>query len=98
YVDQARIWFEQARRQPLRRNESRLRELEQKNWAALDVVHQTRSVTDVAEGKTETIDLDIGKAEQPIEKQVYLPGYVAWEHELEHHDPVTDVFSLGMIL
>ena len=31
-------------------------------------------------------------------RPVYLPGYVTWEHRLKHHDPLTDIFSLGMIL
>lgn len=28
----------------------------------------------------------------------FVTGYRAWEHLVGHHDPVTDVFSLGMIL
>ncbi|MCC7421949.1 MAG: DUF4011 domain-containing protein [Planctomycetaceae bacterium] len=28
----------------------------------------------------------------------YVTGYRVWEHLVGHHDPVTDVFSLGMIL
>jgi len=28
----------------------------------------------------------------------YLHGYLAWEHALDHHDPLTDVFSLGLLL
>jgi hypothetical protein len=27
-----------------------------------------------------------------------LAGYVTWEHRIGHHDPLTDIFSLGMIL
>src|SRR5437764_762086 len=28
----------------------------------------------------------------------FLPGYRAWEHALGHHDELTDIFSLGMLL
>jgi len=28
----------------------------------------------------------------------YLPGYRSFEHLLGHHDPQTDIFSLGLIL
>ena len=29
---------------------------------------------------------------------LYLPGYVSWEHACGHHDPLTDIFVLGLIL
>ena len=29
---------------------------------------------------------------------MYIRGYVCWEHLIGHHDPTTDVFSLGLIL
>ncbi len=29
---------------------------------------------------------------------VYLPGYASWEHLCGHHDPLTDIFVLGLIL
>lgn len=29
---------------------------------------------------------------------LYLPGYVSWEHACGHHDPLTDIFILGLIL
>jgi predicted DNA-binding WGR domain protein len=34
----------------------------------------------------------------PIVRPVYLAGSMTWEHSLGHHDEITDVFSLGMIL
>jgi len=33
-----------------------------------------------------------------IIKPVYLPDYRSWEHAVGHHDELTDVFSLGMLL
>jgi hypothetical protein len=48
-------------------------------------------------GDEESVDLSIGDLEAPGDRPVYLPRYVAWEHALGHHDPLTDVFSLGMI-
>lgn len=33
-----------------------------------------------------------------IREPVYLPGYLCWEHLVGHHDALSDVFSLGMIL
>ncbi|KWB32957.1 DNA helicase [Burkholderia cepacia] len=37
-------------------------------------------------------------AAAPIERPVYLPGYASWERSLGHHDEITDVFLLGMVL
>jgi len=33
-----------------------------------------------------------------LSRPVYLPGYVAWERVLGHHDPVADILSLGQVL
>ncbi len=43
-------------------------------------------------------DLSIGEHGEEIVRPVFLPGYVCWEHEVGHHDELTDVFSLGMLL
>src|SRR3954470_9195395 len=43
-------------------------------------------------------DLSIGKPGEAITRPVYLPGYVAWEHVVGHHDELTDIFSLGLLL
>ena len=43
-------------------------------------------------------DLSIGKPGDAITRPVYLPGYVAWEHVVGHHDELTDIFSLGLLL
>ena len=42
-------------------------------------------------------DLSIGDLDTPGERPVYLPRYVAWEHLVGHHDPLTDIFSLGLV-
>jgi len=46
----------------------------------------------------ENRDLSVADAGAEITRPVYLPGYVAWEHRVGHHDQLTDVFSLGLIL
>ncbi len=43
-------------------------------------------------------DISIGKPGDAITRPVYLPGYVAWEHVVGHHDELTDIFSLGLLL
>jgi hypothetical protein len=49
------------------------------------------------DGSDARVDLSIGDLEQPSERPVFLPRYVTWEHVVGHHDPLTDVFALGMI-
>ena len=97
-VDNARIWFTQAKQLPPTKNEREIRRIESENVSAVEVVAETRRTTNVDDGQTKTSPLSIGRSAEPITRAVYLPGYQAWEHGLEHHDPVTDIFSLGMIL
>lgn len=47
----------------------------------------------------EVSDLSIqNDISQPIERPVYLPGPASWEAQAGHHDEITDVFMLGMLL
>ncbi|MCL2447684.1 MAG: DUF4011 domain-containing protein [Polyangiaceae bacterium] len=34
----------------------------------------------------------------PIPRPVHVTGFVSWEHEVGHHDPLTDIYVLGLIL
>ncbi len=98
YVEANRIWFEEASRRDLRKSEHDLRRLAAANRAQIDVVRETRRTTDVGEGRETVVNLAIGDRDREITRPVYLPGYIAWEHQLGHHDPLTDIFSLGSIL
>ncbi|REJ91429.1 MAG: WGR domain-containing protein [Planctomycetota bacterium] len=98
HVEDGRIWFEEAKRCDLRNKSAELRRVEAANRARVDIVAETRRTTDVDDGTEKVINLTIGDREKPITRAVYLPGYVTWEHQLGHHDPLTDIFSLGMIL
>jgi predicted DNA-binding WGR domain protein len=98
HIDQARIWFEKAKRQPVRNNSAAIKPVEQTGRLPIEVLAEARRITDVDDGEEKLARIDIAERGQPIVRPVYLPGYVAWEHELEHHDPLTDIFSLGMLL
>ena len=98
HVDESRIWFEEAKRLDLRNQANELRRIETTNRAAVEIVVETRRTTDVGEGEQKILNLAIGDREAKITRPVYLAGYITWEHQLGHHDPLTDVFSLGMIL
>ena len=98
HVDGVRIWFEEARRQEPHNNTAACRRVEATGPLAVTVVAEARRTTEVDEGVGQVTDLSIGDRTAEVTRPVYLPGYVTWEHQAGHHDPLTDVFSLGMIL
>jgi len=98
HVEDGRIWFEQAKRLPMRDNGAAIRRIAVKQTLAVEVIAEARRTVDIDDGSDRLEDAAVGDRDQEIRTPVYLPGYVAWEHALEHHDPLTDVFSLGMIL
>ncbi len=97
-VDGIRIWFEEVRRQSPRGNATQLRRVDATVPLAVTVIGEARRTSDVDAGDVETTDLSIGDRAEDVSRPVYLPGYVTWEHQVGHHDPLTDIFSLGMIL
>ena len=62
------------------------------------MVSEHRVTTEVDEGSEQVLNLAVGDPEQVIDRPVYLPSFEAWEHQLGRHDPLTDVFSLGIVL
>jgi hypothetical protein len=97
-VENGRLWFEEARRQQPRLNVPLVRSLEQPAAKAVEVLGEVRQSIDADQGEQSIVSLQIGKRGEAITRPVYLPGYVCWEHEIGHHDPLTDVFSLGLVL
>lgn len=98
HVDEGRIWFADDRALAPRDNLAAVRRLQQPATRALEILSESRRTTDVDEGGEQVVDLSIGQRGEALNRPVYLPGYVCWEHELGHHDPLTDVFSLGLLL
>ncbi len=98
HVEANRIWFKEASQREPRIQTRVVHRIETPNRARIDVVIETRRTTDVVDGTQTEVNLAIGNRAEAITHPVYLPGYVSWEHQLGHHDPVTDIFSLGMIL
>jgi predicted DNA-binding WGR domain protein len=97
-VDGVRIWYEQSKRQAPRQNEESVRSIEIANRTAVEVLSETRRVTEVGDAPGTIVNLAIGDHDAVMTRPVYLTGYLAWEHRVEHQDELTDIFSLGMIL
>ncbi len=67
---------------------------------ALRVAGRSRVTTDVDAGSVSRRRTWTWRNRTPRSSRVpsTCPGYVSWEHRLENHDALTDVFSLGMLL
>ena len=96
-VEGVRIWFEEGKLAPPELSEKELQRVAPA-MGAVEVVEETHRTADIKTGEEQVVSALIGKREEPITKPVFLPGYVSWEHEVGHHDPLTDIFSLGLIL
>jgi hypothetical protein len=84
--------------QPPERNDSRLRELLATQSRGLEVIGESKRETDIDTFAQNLTNLDVGSADAEITRPVYLPSCTTWEHAIGHHDELTDVLSLGLIL
>jgi hypothetical protein len=97
-VDETRVWFGISDAHPLRSNFPAITRILQPQSAGLEIQSEIERTTNVDRGTAQVKNLQIGEPGNPIERPVFLPNYNNWEHELDHQDPTTDMFSLGMIL
>ncbi len=97
-VEQSRISFDESERREWRLNRSAIERIARQPDAAFEIVRQSRIQSGLDFDELEPVEPEIGDREQAIVRPVYLPGYVAWEHLLDHHDPLTDIHVLGLIL
>ena len=80
------------------KNTSRVEALQSPVSSGVEVVAELRRTADIDQGSLTVSDLGLGTAGSDISKPVFLPNYRSWEHAVGHHDELTDVFSLGLLL
>jgi superfamily I DNA and/or RNA helicase/predicted DNA-binding WGR domain protein len=97
-VEGVRIFFDEALVAPPILDPRRLRDFDRPAPRAIDVVGQYRIDTEAETGLDQTTNIRVGKRGEPLTVPVYLPGYVSWEHEIPHHDPLGDIFVCGLVL
>jgi hypothetical protein len=98
-VQETRLAVDLAEVGPPRKNLSRIEALQRPISAnGVEVVGESHRTTDIDAGRMEQRDLWVGDPGAELNRPVYLPGYISWEHRAGHHDPITDVFSLGLLL
>lgn len=81
-----------------RRNFRAINRALHRQTGGVDVVGRSTIVHDIGNP-----DRVVESAEEPLEdaevgQPQHLPGYACWEHQAGHHDPTSDVYSLGLIL
>jgi len=79
-------------------NAIRIHELQVPASQGVEVIGEKRLDTDGGIVVTDVTNLDVITAEEPVTRPVFVTGYAGWEHLTGHHDALTDVHSLGMLL
>ncbi len=90
--------FQMEHAQAPRRENRTIEEIQKPVSRAVQVIGESRHTIDLDGGGFNLASLDIGQARATVTKPVFLTGYISWEHRLSHHDEVTDIFSLGLLL
>lgn len=83
---------------PAAHNAARLRELMAPQSRGMDVIGEYTRETDLDSFAQNISNLDAGATADEMTRPVYLPAFTSWEHHIGHHDALTDIHSLGMIL
>jgi len=65
---------------------------------AFEVMQTAKVTVDADSGVSDTETLSVAAAGEALTEPKYLVGYRSWEHELDHHDPLTDNMVLGLVL
>lgn len=97
-TDAGQWMFAPAKVNPPEKNSAKVESLQAPVSSAVEVVAESRRVADVDQATLTVTDQRVSDAEASITKPVYLPGYRCWEHVIGHHDELTDIFSLGLLL
>jgi predicted DNA-binding WGR domain protein len=97
-TEQGHVMFAPAKVSSPEKNTGKIEALQSPVSSAVEVVAESQCTADIDEGSLAVSDLGIGSAEAGISQPVYLPGYRSWEQAVGHHDQLTDIFSLGMLL
>lgn len=95
-VSNGRLFFEQSKARVLRLAPQQLERLQRPESRAFEVASNTKRVDDGSERTT--TDLGVVEPDTKLERPVFVTRYVSWEHEVGHHDPLTDIYVLGLIL
>ncbi len=91
-----KLWFEQAKARPWRLSESAIMRLLAPESLAFEIASHQKQVHE--DGTIAQTDLGVVEAGEKLERPSFVTRYVSWEHEAGHHDPLTDIYVLGLIM
>ena len=97
-TEAGQLLFAPAKVNPPEKNTSKVEALQLSLSSAVEVVGQFRRVSDVDQSTLTVSDLSVGAIAAGIANPVFLLDYRSWEHAVGHHDELTDLFSLGLLL
>ncbi len=97
-TEQGHLMFAPTQVSSPEKNNSKVEALQSPVSRAMEVVAESRRTTDIDESSLTISDLGVGADAGQITRPVFLSGYRSWEHAIGHHDELTDIFSLGMLL
>lgn len=97
-VADGRAYFENAQAHPPRLELARVEALERATAAAFDVVGQSVETLDADAGDERREDLLLIGPDDAVTAPALVVAYASWEHKLGHHDALTDLYVLGLVL
>ncbi|MBM4074744.1 MAG: DUF4011 domain-containing protein, partial [Planctomycetes bacterium] len=97
-VDGVHVRFEETQLADPVLDSKRLKSFEHSCRKGMEVVGVYRIDVRAETGLEQTTNLALAQRGDPIESPVYFPGYICWEHEIGHRDPLGDIFVCGLVL
>ena len=95
-VSMGHLWFQNNMARRSETNPSVLREIERREISRLHVTGRYRERSEA--GGVSVVDEEIADRNEGKVRRAYYPDYIAWEQQAGHHDQLSDVFVLGLIL
>jgi hypothetical protein len=97
-VSAGQAWFESGKAREPRQNLEAVERIQKPVSNAIEIVEQLDLTQDFTDFALELASADVAPQTERIDKPIYAPGYVAWEQLLNHHDALTDVYGIGLLL
>jgi len=94
-----RVWYSQADSSAPRTKLGKLSRIASKDASqAMQIIDREDQTLDLDELDSASQNLRVWDQEEAPAYPVYVTGYRSWEQGQGHHDQLTDIFSLGMLL
>jgi hypothetical protein len=94
-ADHGHLFYVQADQKPICQVKAVSQRKDALGKSGVKIVSEVRLTSDDSKG-TDAEDVKVAETKGTAPR--YLTGYRSWEVEVGHHDPITDVFGLGMVI